>query len=258
MCGILATRGLARPFHHGLVRSLKNRGPDAIGFWIDGVISLAHTRLSIIGLDERGTQPLENERHVLAYNGEIYNFVEIQQKLKAAGVNLSTSSDSEVLLHAWTRWGPDILPELSGFWAFVIYDKQTRTLTLVRDQLGIKPLYYWHTSEKTCVSSLMRTILEAVGESPDLDYEAISEYVRYQFTFGDKTFVRQIKKVLPGHLIEINLVTGELCDRCYENILSPENHSTVGLSPELVRETEELILQCCQESTISDTSFTTT
>jgi asparagine synthase (glutamine-hydrolysing) len=257
MCGILATRGLERPFHHGLVRSLKNRGPDAIGFWMDRDINFAHTRLSIIGLDERGTQPLENDRHVLAYNGEIYNFVEIQEKLKAAGVNLSTSSDSEVLLHAWTRWGPDILTNLTGFWAFVIYDKQTHTLTLVRDQLGIKPLYYWHTPEKTCVSSLIRTILETVGESPDLDYEAISEYVRYQFTFGDKTFARQIKKVLPGHLVEIHLRTGEFNDRCYEDILAPEYHGMSGLSPELVRETEDLIVRCCQESTISDTSFTT-
>ena len=257
MCGILATRGLARPFHHGLVRSLKNRGPDALGFWMDREISMAHTRLSIIGLDERGTQPVEDERHVLAYNGEIYNFVEIQQKLKAAGVNLSNSGDTEVLLHAWTHWGPDILTELSGFWAFVIYDKRSHTLTLVRDQLGIKPLYYWHTPEKTCVSSLMRTILETVGESPDLDYEAMSEYVQYQFTFGDKTFVRQIKKVLPGHLVEIQLSNGDLTDRCYEDILTPEHHSSVRMSPELVRKTEELILQCCQESTISDTSFTT-
>src|ERR1051326_2371065 len=257
MCGILAMHGLERPFHHGLVRSLRNRGPDAVGFWIDRDVSLAHTRLSIIGLDDRGTQPLENERHVLTFNGEIYNFLELQEKLSGAGINQTACTDSQVLLHAWTQWGPDILTQLSGFWAFVIYDKRSHTLTLVRDQLGIKPLYYWHDAEKTCVSSMIGTILDTVGESPDLNYEAMSEYVRYQFTFGDKTFVRQIRKVLPGHLVEINLVTGQLVDRCYDNILSPENHSIVGFSPELVRQTEELIVQCCQDSTISDTSFTT-
>jgi asparagine synthase (glutamine-hydrolysing) len=257
MCGILATRSGNQPFHHGMLRSLKKRGPDAIGFWADRDIQLAHTRLSIIGLEDRHTQPLENERHVLAFNGEIYNFLDIHQKLRAAGVHIPATSDSEVLLHAWTMWGADILPQLTGFWAFVIYDKQERTLTLVRDQLGIKPLYYWHNSDVTCVSSLMRTILETVDAPRDIDYEAISEYVRYQFTFGDKTFVRQIKKVLPGHLIEINVVTGELKDRCYENILTPDRHSATELSPELIRETQELLVQCCQESTISDASFTT-
>ncbi|HKS28657.1 MAG TPA: hypothetical protein VJS44_12595, partial [Pyrinomonadaceae bacterium] len=102
---------------------------------------MAHTRLSIIGLDERGIEPLENSRHVLAYNGEIYNFNEIKERLDREGIHLSGANDAEVLLHAWTRWGADILTDLTGFWSFVVYDKEQRKLTLVRDQLGIKPLY---------------------------------------------------------------------------------------------------------------------
>jgi asparagine synthase (glutamine-hydrolysing) len=257
MCGILATKGLDGAFHHRLVHSLRKRGPDAIGFWSDRNLSIAHTRLSIIGLDESGTQPIENERYVIAYNGEIYNYLEIKQSLVKSGVHLKGSTDTEVLLHAWTRWGPDSLKQLTGFWAFIVYEKETQKLTLVRDQLGIKPLYYWHTQHKTCVSSLIWTILETVGESPDLDFEAMSEYVRYQFTFGDKTFVRQIKKVLPGHYVEIDLRTDTVADVCYEDILNPEGHGTLPLVPELVDETKQLIAECCRESTISDTSFTT-
>ncbi|HZU28934.1 MAG TPA: asparagine synthase (glutamine-hydrolyzing) [Bryobacteraceae bacterium] len=256
MCGILATRGIDSPFHHGLVRGLRRRGPDAIGFWADRNLSMAHTRLSIIGLDDLGTQPMEDERHVIAYNGELYNFLEIKNRLLRAGEVLRGSSDTEVLLHAWTRWGPDILTDLVGFWAFVVYDKKEHKLTLVRDQLGIKPLYYWHNEQFTCVSSLLRTVLDVVGQSPELDFEAMSEYVTYQFTFGDKTFCKHVKKVLPGHYVEIDLNTGALTDTCYEDILNPDDHGTRRMTPELIEETRELLIQCCQQSTISDTSFT--
>jgi hypothetical protein len=165
MCGILAIRN-GPAVHHRQLASLRRRGPDAIGYWVSPDISISHARLSIIGLDERGTQPLENERHVISFNGEIYNFEDIRARLGACKVRVTGSTDTEVLLHAWTKWGPEILPRLSGFWAFVVYDKQERTLTMVRDQLGIKPLYYWHSLERTVVSSLLRTIVEAAGETP--------------------------------------------------------------------------------------------
>jgi asparagine synthase (glutamine-hydrolysing) len=237
--------------------SLRRRGPDAIGFWADPDIHMGHTRLAIIGLDERGTQPISNQRHVLSFNGEIYNFEAIRTKLIAAGIRPSTGTDTEVLLHSWTLWGPKVLTELTGFWAFAIYDKKDRTLTLVRDQLGIKPLYYWHTRERTIASSLLRTVVETAGERPELDYTALSEYVRYQFTFGDKTFFRPVKKVLPGHLVRIDLESGELTDECYEDILNPSDLARENLTPEIIEETKQLIVTACQDSTISDTSFTT-
>lgn len=257
MCGILVTRGLDGAFHHRQLASLKRRGPDAIGFWADRSVRLAHTRLSIIGLDDRGTQPLENDRHVLAFNGEIYNFTEIKDRLAAAGVHIAGSSDTEVLLEAWTAWGPKILTDLTGFWAFTVYDKISGKLSLVRDQLGIKPLYYWHHRTKTVVSSLLRTVLDTIDDPHELDYQALSEYVRYQFTFGDKTFVKQIKKVLPGHIVDIDTRSGELTDYCYEDILGPVKHSSEPLTDDLIEETKRLVVQSCIDATISDTSFTT-
>jgi asparagine synthase (glutamine-hydrolysing) len=256
MCGILAIRN-GPVAHHRQLASLRRRGPDAIGYWVSPDISLCHTRLSIIGLDERGTQPLENERHVIGFNGEIYNFEEIRSSLGACKVQVTGATDTEVLLHAWTKWGTEILPRLTGFWAFTIYDKQERTLTLVRDQLGIKPLYYWHTPDRTIVSSLLRTVVETAQETPELDYAALSEYVRYQFTFGDKTFFKPVKKVLPGHIVQIHLPSGELSTRCYEDILKPPERSEAVLTPETVQKTAEIVVSCCHKSTISDTSFTT-
>jgi asparagine synthase (glutamine-hydrolysing) len=257
MCGFLIRSGLPPPFHQRLLKSLRKRGPDEIGFWADDRVQIAHSRLAIIGLDERSTEPLENETHVLAFNGEIYNFLEIRQRLEADGISLSGANDAAVLLHAWTRWGPAILPDLIGFWSFAIYDKRARTLALVRDQFGVKPLYYWQSGKQLCVASMIRTVLEGLGKTPDLNYDALSEYVRYQFTFGDKTFFQGIKKVLPGHIVEISLDTGDLQTRCYEDIFFPSDETHEKPTPAWIEESRALLQRCVLESTISDTSFTT-
>lgn len=256
MCGILVTCGLDSAFHHRQLGGLRRRGPDSIGFWSNGRLNMAHTRLAILGLDERGIEPLENDNHVLSFNGEIYNFIDLNRRLAAEGINVPTSNDAETLLHAWTRWGQAILTELNGFWAFAIYDKARRRLTLVRDQLGIKPLYYWVSEGRVCASSLIGTIVESIGEVPEFDYRAMSEYVRYQFTFEDKTFFKTIKKVMPGQMVEIDLESGEVDISCYEDILRPSASPDQLATPDWIERTQELLLQCCLDSTISDTSFT--
>lgn len=257
MCGIFITSGFGQPFHHRQLKSLRKRGPDEIGFWSDAHVQLAHARLSIIGLDERGTEPMENETHVLAYNGEIYNFNAIKRRLEAEGIRLSGSNDAEVLLHAWSRWGARILPDLTGFWAFVIYDKQRHTLTLVRDQFGVKPLYYLHDGSRVCVSSLLKSIKEVVGTGLSLDFTALSEYVRYQFTFGEKTFFREVKKVLPGHCVTIDLTTGSVNDTAYEDIHAPCAGGQVAYDTAWLAETRDQLVRAVLDSTISDTPFTT-
>src|SRR3954464_3408910 len=115
MCGILATRGGSTAFHHRQLAGLRRRGPDAIGYWSNQDIHLGHTRLSIIGLDERGDQPMENERHVIAFNGEIYNFEEIREQLIGKGICIRGTTDTEILLHAWSLWGQECLLKLTGF-----------------------------------------------------------------------------------------------------------------------------------------------
>jgi asparagine synthase (glutamine-hydrolysing) len=240
-----------------MLNSLRRRGPDEIGFWADDMVNMGHTRLSIIGLDERSTEPLENDTHVLIYNGEIYNFIEIKRRLESEGIVLPAANDAIILLHAWSRWGPAILRDLYGFWSFVIYDKVSRTLSLCRDQFGVKPLYYFQQGKQFCVSSLLRTMTEVLSEVPPLDYTCLSEYVRYQFTFGNKTFFRGIYKVQPGHIVEYNLNNGELKDSCYEDIFAPTSEVFEQVTPDWIDETRNLLRQCILESTISDISFTT-
>ncbi len=257
MCGILVMAGAERPFHHRLLHSLRRRGPDDIGFWTDNRVAMAHARLAILGLDHRGVEPLENERYVLAYNGEIYNFIAVRDRLRAAGVTVTGATDSDVLLQAWTVWGRETLSQFEGFWSFVLYDKLARTLTLVRDQLGVKPLYYWHDGRTLLIASMLKTLLEIAPTRGALDYTAMSEYVRYQFTFGDKTFITQIRKVLPGHIVTFDLDTARKTDVVYEDIFLATPGEARSIDEEWVEDTRALVRQCALDSTISDTSFTT-
>ncbi len=258
MCGIFVSSDKNKSFHHRQLQSLKRRGPDEVGFWADEHVRIAHTRLAIIGLDDRGIQPIENERHVLAFNGEIYNFVEVKNQLAQAGVRVSGVTDSEVLLHAWTLWGPAALQRLTGLWSFVVYDKQAQTLSLVRDQFGVKPLYYSVSKESGVhVASMISTIVESLGHIPELDTLAMSEYVRYQFTFADRTFFKSIRRVLPGQIVEIDLKNLTTKAKTYESIFAQENGSHVPLTEEWIEQTRALLTQCVLDSTISDTSFTT-
>lgn len=256
MCGILVAVGQDATFQHRDLSSLRKRGPDAVGFWVNGNVRMGHTRLSIIGLDERGTQPLENESHVIAYNGEIYNFVALRDRLRDQGVHVRGSTDTEVLLEAWSLWGPEILPALTGQWAFVVLDKRSQRLTLVRDQFGIKPLYYLHDGGRLVATSLLRTMAEVAPDARELDYRAMSEYVRYQFTFGDKTFYRRVRKVLPGHLVEFDIKTGAATSRSYENIFRTAGERE-AITPAWIAGSRELLQRAVTESSISDASFTT-
>jgi asparagine synthase (glutamine-hydrolysing) len=231
-----------------MMASLTRRGPDALGFWTNGRTTMAHTRLAILGLDERGTEPLENETHVLAFNGEIYNFLDVARRL-----HIPAPNDAAVLLEAWSLRGPQILDELEGFWAFVVFDKRSGTLVMCRDQFGVKPLYYAATPEGITIASTIGALREALPVRPTtLNYDALSEYVRYQFTFGDKTFLRTVHKVPPGHMVTWD--DGDVTDVPYEDIWAVEGKERA--TPEWIAKTRSLLIACVGESTISDASYT--
>ena len=146
MCGIaglvhFSQKTEAPGFVVSMTNVLAHRGPDAYGYYHDESISIGHRRLSIIDLDERSNQPFTDYtgRYVVSFNGEIYNYQAIKSKLNS--YPFTTHSDTEVLVAAFFTWGIDCLSQLEGIFAFSIWDKQTQTLWLVRDRLGVKPLY---------------------------------------------------------------------------------------------------------------------
>ena len=148
MCGINGFNWGDQALIQKMNAVTKNRGPDDEGEYVDNVVSLGHSRLSIIDLSPKGHQPMSNEDGTiwLTYNGEIYNFSEIREDLIKAGHIFKSHTDSEVIIHAYEQYGMDCLHRFNGMWAFCIYDKKQNRLILSRDRFGVKPLYY-HLSD---------------------------------------------------------------------------------------------------------------
>ena len=184
MCGILGTMPAVRPepFEQAL-NLLAHRGPDDSGVWSDGVVTLGHRRLSILDVSAAGHQPMSarDGDHVLVFNGEIYNFVELRRELEGRGCRFQSESDSEVLLSAYREWGAQCLSRMNGMWAFAIWEPKRRRLFLARDRFGQKPLFYAWVGNRFVFASEMKAIcpfLSNVEHSRHFDWmrEHIHEY----------------------------------------------------------------------------------
>ncbi len=152
-------------------RALQHRGPDGAGVYAGPGIGMAHTRLSLLDLTERSNQPFWDRegRHALVFNGEIYNFRELREELEATGIRFRTTSDTEVLLEALLKWGPDAaLPRLEGMFAFGLYDTGRQTLLLARDRFGIKPLFISDSDDMLLFGSEVGALRPWMKLEPDL------------------------------------------------------------------------------------------
>ncbi len=209
MCGITGIVDLKerRPIDSDLLArmnaSLEHRGPDGDGFHVEPGVGLGHRRLSIIDL-EGGKQPLYNEDHsvVVTYNGEIYNFKEIEVELRSRGHVFRTRCDTEVIVHAWEEWGERCLERFNGMFAFAIWDRNSDTLFLARDRLGIKPLYYTLLTDGRL---LFASELKALMRSPDVprrvDATAVEDYFAFGYVPDPKTIFAGVHKLEPGYYI---------------------------------------------------------
>ncbi len=180
---------------------LSHRGPDGEGLWHEPGIALGHRRLSIIDLSDAAAQPMATPdgRYVIAYNGEIYNYMEVRRELEAVGESFSTRSDTEVLLRAFARWGLDALPRLNGMWAFAIWDRRDRRLTLCRDRVGVKPLYWSRVPGGVVFASEIPPILMHPEVSRDIHPRALAEQVACRYVLSPRTLLKSIQKLPPGH-----------------------------------------------------------
>jgi asparagine synthase (glutamine-hydrolysing) len=222
MCGILghmAERNLARDKNFFLcgLNLLSNRGPDDRGvekFQINSnELLLGHTRLSIIDLSPNGHQPMHDHsrRFTIVFNGEIYNYRELRQELEALGLKFRSDSDTEVLLAALAHWGLESLPRLVGMFAFALYDKAEKTLTLARDAFGIKPLFYHHQSKVFAFASEIPALLVLLPEQAKLDqYQGWNYLQNGSYDQNAATFFEGIHHLPPGHWMRINLDDGKL------------------------------------------------
>ena len=184
--------------------SLEHRGPDDSGLFLENNIGFGHRRLSIIDTSSAGHQPFHSEdgRYVMTYNGEIYNFKTFHAELKSNGFDIKTNSDTEVLLKLFQLYGLKMLHRLNGMFAFAIWDKKEKKLTLVRDRMGVKPLYYSFYKETFYFASEQKALFTA-GIPLKIAQEGIEEYIFNRFVAGENTLYENVKKVLPGHIMTI-------------------------------------------------------
>lgn len=204
MCGIagIMTRDTPpdRQLLKRMLETLRHRGPDDSGIYCEGNVGLAQSRLSIIDL-AHGHQPLTAAPLALVANGEIYNHVELRQALLSRGRRFSTQSDSETILHAYADAPQNFVQTLHGMFAFALHDASKRTLTLARDRLGIKPLFYHLDGSRLTFASEIKALLAALPTAPDIDPAALHQYLQNQFSTGRSTIFHGIKRVLPGEII---------------------------------------------------------
>ncbi len=181
-----------------------SRGPDNQDYFESDEYTVGHNRLSIIDPDKRSNQPFYYKNYILSFNGEIYNYLEIKDKLVSKGYSFSTTSDTEVIIKLFDSEGKDSFKKLSGIFAISIYDLHQKKLFLIRDTVGVKPLYYYHelNTKKFIFSSLINSIL-IYYKNKQLNHDAINSYSNFNRNDYRETFFKNVFKVLPGELIEI-------------------------------------------------------
>ena len=186
--------------------SIYDRGPDDEGFYVNKNIGLGFRRLSIIDLST-GHQPLSNEDGSIwiIFNGEIYNYQELQETLLKQGHIFRTKSDTETIVHLYEQYGIDCLKYLRGMFSFAIWDNNKRQLFCARDRFGIKPFYYYYDQEKFVFGSEIKAILKSEGIDKSLSYDALDSYFAFGYIGNDLSIYKNISKLNPGHYLILSL-----------------------------------------------------
>ncbi|MGX1973415.1 asparagine synthase (glutamine-hydrolyzing) [Streptomyces kronopolitis] len=189
-----------------MTRTMACRGPDADGIWLDTHAAFGHRRLAVIDLDG-GTQPMAVDHEgrtlvVTTYSGEVYNYRELRRELTGLGHTFRTHSDTEVVLHAYLQWGAACAEHLNGMYAFALWDPRTEELLLIRDRMGIKPLYYHPTPDGVLFGSEPKAILAHPSVRPTVDAEGLAELITFTKTPGHAVY-QGMHEVRPGHVVRV-------------------------------------------------------
>jgi asparagine synthase (glutamine-hydrolysing) len=202
---------------------MAHRGPDDDGFFIQGKIGLGMRRLSIVDLST-GHQPINNEDGTLSivFNGEIYNHRALRERLITRGHQFRTQSDTESIVHLYEEYGKNCVEHLRGMFAFAIWDAKQQSLFVARDRLGIKPLYYRLTPKSFIFGSEIKVLLAYPGATPELNRGALPEFLSFGYLSGDQSFYNGVRKLMPGHRLEIDQRGNPHVEQYWDLPLTPE------------------------------------
>ncbi|MBY0279291.1 asparagine synthase (glutamine-hydrolyzing) [Candidatus Binatia bacterium] len=230
--------------------TIRHRGPDDGGVWTDGSVGLGSRRLAVIDLSPRGHMPMTNEDgslHVV-FNGEIYNFHELRDELRAKGHVFRSDSDTEAILHLWEEYGERLVERLRGMFAFALWDASTRTLFAARDRLGKKPLYYVHDAHGFVFGSEPKALLQAPGVEAGVDLLSIHHYLTWGYVPSPFSAFRGMRKLPPAHSLTVR--GGRLDVRRYWTLRYGPKHT--ASEDRLAEELQSLLEESVRLRLISD------
>ena len=225
MCGIAGvvnfnnSPAISHSLLENMVNTLYHRGPDEAGMAIHGSAALGMRRLSIIDLSG-GSQPIYNEDKTIwtVFNGEIYNFPDLKKDLQSKGHLFKTNSDTEVIVHGYEEYGLDFPKHLNGMFAIALHDTRKNKFILVRDHVGIKPVFYSFTNKRIVFGSEIKAILESKLVEKELNMNALGEFLSWEYIPGESTLLKSINKLEAGKLIEIDLAKPQCNPKEYWDI----------------------------------------
>jgi asparagine synthase (glutamine-hydrolysing) len=236
-----------------MLARMERRGPDDAGVLQDGPVTLGHRRLAILDLSPAGHQPMTSAsgRTIVSFNGEIYNFAELRDELGLAPGDLRSATDTEILLHAWERWGPAALDRMVGQWALAVYEVGKRRLWLARDRFGEKPLFWCRGDGALAFASSLQALTHAPWVPQRLDRAAVAEYLTLRYVVAPRTLLAGCHKVTPGGLVEIT-ARGVEARRWYEPRFRPRRTATPRQRADLVAEFGSLLDRAARRCLVSD------
>lgn len=272
MCGIAGIVSLStRPVRDARSRLavmaglLRHRGPDSSGLWMseDGLVGLANTRLSIVGVNDRFKLPMTSAdgRSVLTFNGEIYNFRELRTELASRGAVFTTTTDTEVLLAGLTAAGPDFVTRADGFWGFAYFDGRERALHIARDLMGEKSVFYSVSGGELVFASEIPPILAAMAQSPTWDLGAIVSAFQYRAAPPGATLLNEIRRLRPGCCLSVTPGTSEVRQRRLQRLAPEKWHDFFARDPdleEIVDVFEEQMQRACDRRVPAEVDYIST
>ncbi len=236
------------------VAALRQRGPDDSGVWVrpGARVALGHTRLSILDLSPLGHQPMRSADGSLAmvFNGEVYNFPVVRAELEALGHRFRSSGDSEVVLAALEQWGVKAVDKFVGMFALALWNERERRLLLLRDRMGVKPLYYAWNGRELWFGSELKALRAFRAWPAAIDRDALGEYLQFGYVSAPRSIYRGVSKLMPGHWLELGEV-GEPVAHPYWQPASAVQPVT-GSPEELERRLESLLIDAFRYRMVSD------
>jgi asparagine synthase (glutamine-hydrolysing) len=237
--------------------TLSHRGPDGGGYeyfeLAEAQVGLGHRRLSIIDLSAGGTQPMQYKNLWISFNGEIYNFQEIKLELTDLGHSFRSTSDTEVILHAYEEWGTAMVQRLIGMFTIVLFDKNTQNILIFRDRAGVKPLYYYWDNELFLFASELKAFHQHAAFKKNIHKPALQQFIKYGFILAPQTIFENTYKLLPGHYLSLSVQSKTVTIEKYWDIYDYYNKPLLKIDEqEALLETERLLKSSVLYRTVSD------